>query len=161
VSNTPEDIIIMINYQVELFKDIYEEMYPTLLEHCAEVHKFADTMPLSPDKEKYQVMQEAGVLQIVSVRDSGKLVGYSVDFVTENLHYKEHLYASNDIIFIDPAYRHTGIAKELFEFVHEKLKERGVTATVVSMKSNKTFKALCEAVDMEPFEVSYIKDLRS
>ena len=77
-----------ITFQKELFRDIKLEIQPLLVQHWEEVAMYKDKVPLAPDWARYQDMEDNGVLHVVTVRDSGTLVGYYVTMIVHGLHYR-------------------------------------------------------------------------
>ncbi len=145
----------MITYQVETLEDFRDEIQPLLESHCDEVHHFKDDIPLSVDWEKYQALDKAGILHSVIVRDEGKLIGYFISFINTNMHYKEHSYAVNDILYVEPEYRNSSVAYNMFKYAEKCYKELGVSVFTVHMKKSKTFETLCSAVGLEEIETTY------
>ena len=97
------------------------------------------TIPLAPDYEQYL---KSKMVKSYSVRDGdGKLVGYSVYVLKSHPHYKNSLWAVQDIIYIDPARR--GYGMFLIKWCDEQLKLLGVQVVSHHVKvSNDWSKAL-------------------
>jgi len=95
----------MMKFQRELAQDVFEEMIPLLKKHWEEIAHFKD-IPLNPDVELYYQMEDAGTLRVYTARtEEGKLVGYCVFFLRNNLHYRSSFQALQDVLFIDPDHR--------------------------------------------------------
>ena len=78
----------MITYQVEKWDDCYEEAIPMLHTHYAEVATDKAIKPLDPDLEKYQSLEEAGMLRIFTARDQAQDCKYLRD-EAEGLHRED------------------------------------------------------------------------
>ena len=69
-------------------------------EHYEEIARNKHVMVLKPDEETYRKSEEMGTIFILSARQGDKLIGYSVNFVTNHLHYADLKLAQNDLLFI-------------------------------------------------------------
>jgi GNAT superfamily N-acetyltransferase len=85
--------------------DKINEAYELLELHREELTTHKDIMILNPDIEKYQRLQDVGVLHALGLYDGDKIVGYSVNLLTNNMHYADLVYLQNDVLFIHPDYR--------------------------------------------------------
>lgn len=105
----------------ELLELDYEE-----IEHDKEQRK------LNPHWDMYSQIESLGRLYIFTARDKGTLVGYFTVVVHEDLHDKDRLCASQDIIFLKKEYRkgYTGI--KLIRFGEGCLREDGLSHLVVT-----------------------------
>ena len=144
-------------YKVETVGECLSEMKPLLEKHWEEIALHKDKIKLDPDYDKYQEMEDAGTLQIVTARVGGQLVGYFISFVLMHPHYKEHSFAVNDILFVDMSYRRTLVGVGMFKYAEDKLKELGVSVIMVSMKTHAPFDHLCESLGYTNVERTYSK----
>lgn len=94
-----------ITYQWEAFSRIASELKSLLPLHWEEVALKHKGVPLEPDWERYFRFELAGYFKIVTVRDHGRLVGYSTWLILPHLHHASALWAHNDVMWIDPLYR--------------------------------------------------------
>jgi len=149
----------MITYQTEsLLPSLRDEIMPLLELHWHEIALNKD-IPLSIDWEKYQQAYDAGNMLICTARDEGILIGYSVFFVHSHLHYKENLFAVQDILFIDPAYRNSRAGIGVIRFSEQVLKESGVSVVMHHMKTAHDFSPLMERLGYDFVEKIYSKRL--
>lgn len=146
-----------IKYAVETLDECLEEMKPILKAHYEEVAMYQDKVPLAPDYDKYYALEEMGVFHIVTVRDSGTLIGYFLSIVTPNLHYSENLYAVNDILYLHKDYRSLGVGQKMFAFAEDRLKELGVSVIAIHMKTALPFDPLCKGMGYDYAERNYTK----
>ena len=84
----------------ELTWELYHELLPLLEVHWEEIADDKDKIKLNPDDATYFLMQEKGLLHCLICRFEGKIVGYLVTFLMHHPHYKDHIYAQNDIFFL-------------------------------------------------------------
>lgn len=116
----------MITYQVEDWKDIWQEAVPLWEPHYDEVGQNKQKMELNPDLEKLDVLNGQGRLHIVTVRRDGALVGYHATIVDTLIHYKHILAGMSDLYWLHKDCRGAGVGIKMFKKVEETLKARGV-----------------------------------
>lgn len=147
-------------YQQEFLLSVKQEIEPLLEEHWNEVSNNRDVIKLNPDWDTYYILEEQGMLHIFTARDNGKLVGYFVTITRLNIHYKDHLFAANDAIFIKKEYRKGFTGIRLIKFAEKFLKEDGVSVLVINTKTNKPFDRLLLWLNYKHIENVYSKLLR-
>lgn len=85
-------------------------------QHWEEVGVHKDEMPLDPDWDGYQRMEDDGELRLLSGRIDGVLRGYhSVRVVKGHLHYKSTPHAMSDAIYVLREHRRSGLGLELID----------------------------------------------
>lgn len=99
-----------------LFEEHYHELVPPARR---------PDMRLDPDWQAYEALSRVGKLVVLLVWDGPRLVGYSVNHVTTHLHYREYVYAINDVLFVTESMRGAGIYTALAQRTKQALKERG------------------------------------
>lgn len=150
----------MINYQQESLATCKTDAIPLLEKHWEEIALHKDKIKLNPDWEAYANLEDAGILKIFTARDTeGKLVGYFVVFVKAHIHYKDHLFAYNDIIFVDQEYRKGFTSVRLMKFAEKCLKADGAEVMVVNTKRHKPFDSLLVWLGYKHIENLYSKVL--
>lgn len=77
------------------------------------LHK--NSVPLDIDWERYEWFNANGLLDAVTVRDEGLLVGYNVFLYSRPIHYKSTLVANSDVIYLAPEYRNAKIGSLLID----------------------------------------------
>jgi GNAT superfamily N-acetyltransferase len=87
------------------------------------------------------------------------VVGYFVVLVGRNIHYKDHLFAQNDIIYVHPDYRKGSTGARLIKFAEKCLKEDGVSVLTINTKVHKPFDPLMERLGFNLIERVYSKYL--
>lgn len=146
-----------IKYAQESALEVIEEMDILTEKHWEEIAVNKDKIALNPDYEKYVALEDAGILKIYTVRDNGQLVGYFLVMVTPHLHYRDHIFAMNDIIYVDPTYRGSTIAYRLIKFAEQQLKADGVSVLMINMKVHAPFDRLLEGLGFSNTERVYTK----
>jgi len=125
--------------------------------HWEELALDKDKVPLSPQWDIYDKMDALGQLQIVVLRDDGKLVGYYWGFISPGLHYNTCLSATCDIFYVHPEYRCSNAGTVLFRAVEADLRRRGVHRWAVGSKLHKDCGALLRRLSFEAVETYYWK----
>ena len=109
----------MISIKVEVLTDSFiKEVTPTLEIHREELQSFKD-MQLNPHWDNYKLLQEVGKLVWIVAREDGIIVGYSLFIVDFNMHYKDFLFAIEDIFYVVPGKRGSRIAVKLVKASEE------------------------------------------
>lgn len=132
----------MISYQIETFDQVKDDIKDLLRLHYNEVALDREYIPLDPDWDKYEAIYHRGGLFIATARDDNKLIGYSVFFVVNHLHYSSTLVASNDVLYLRPEYRQGTAGIKLIKFSESELKKAGVDKAVWHIKYHKDFRKI-------------------
>lgn len=146
-----------IEFSVEKFEDIIEELKPLLQAHWEEVEIYQDKIKLNPDYNKYQIMSDQDMLHMVTARLDGRIVGYYISFIMPHMHYQNHKFAFNDILYLDPTMRKGFTALKLFKYAENSLKEIGVSVITIHTKVDIPFDTLCEYLNYDYAERIYTK----
>lgn len=151
----------MYDYQIqmELPSDVKDEAEPLLQQHWEEIAVNKDKIKLNVDWESYKKLEESGDIGLYTARYKGDLVGYFAVISQYHLHYKDHIYAVSDVVFVHQDHRKTKLGYRLFKHAEEDLKKRGVSVLVVNTKVHKPFDDLMEGMDFELIERTYSKYL--
>ena len=145
----------MVAYQVERFLSVMGEIKPLLEQHWQEIAVHKDRFPLNPDYEKYEIMDKMGILHIVTAREDGVLIGYFISFVMPHLHYRDCIFAMNDILFIAKKHRHGSLGTKLIYHAKEELKKIGAHRLCLHVKIDHDFGPLLERMGFECTEKNY------
>lgn len=148
-----------VSFQQEFLCQAREECIPLIESHWEEVAVNKDHIKLNPDWEAYEKLEELGVLTIFTARHFGKLVGYFVVIVQSNIHYKDHVFASNDIIYLHPDYRKGLTGVKLIKFAEKCLIQDGVSVMVINTKVKNPFDPVLERLGFNLTERVYSKYL--
>lgn len=110
--------------------------------HWEEIALNKELMKLKPLLDKYYQLEANGMLLIVGAYADGELVGYSVNFVTQHLHYAYLWTCNNDLVFIRHDLRKSGAGIELMQRTEQLAKERGAQMMLWHAKENTALAAL-------------------
>lgn len=145
----------MITAHIESFEENLEYLKPLLPIHYKELALNQDKVPLSPQFDKYVAAEQRGELIFVTLRSAGQMVGYFIGFIAPGLHYSTCLTCQMDIFYVLPEHRGSGAGFQLFKFVEQQLKKRGVQRMFVGSKMHKDASWLFEKLNYTPVETYY------
>lgn len=138
---------------------LFEEVLPLAQLHHDEIAPFKD-IPLDPDWDTYERMEQQGMLRIFTARgDDGTLVGYACWVVTANPHYRRNLYALCDVLFVKPGYRGAYIGAGLLRACEKRLVEEGVSVAYIHFQAGHDQRRLMQRQGYELKEFNYGKRL--
>lgn len=148
-----------IYFQREMSQDLWPEIGPLLEQHYDEVAKFKD-IPLEPDVDAYNAMEEAGKLRCFTARDCGKLIGYVVFICGSHLHYKSLRTAMQDVLFLSPEARKGTTALRFFDFFEKRLQAEGWHMTLQHQKpAHPALGVVCQRRGYEVMDIMWAKRL--
>lgn len=148
-----------VKYQQEFLSSVRGEIEPLLNSHWEEIALNKEKIKLNPDWDAYQSLEDQGKLKIFTARDDGQLVGYFVVIVGTNIHYKDHLFAANDIIYLSPKHRKGFTGIKLIKFAEKCLKNDGVSVLTINTKVHQPFDKLMDFLKFRKIERVYSKYL--
>ena len=149
--------MIHLSAQVEPFASCIGEIRPHLPRHWAELALDKEHVPLDPDCDRYEKMDAAGQLCMVTLRAQGQLVGYCCMMVSPELHYRTTLGARMDVFWLAPEYRGRMGGVRLFKAVEAELRRRGVKRAFMGSKLHRDSSRLFEALGYRPMEMWFSK----
>ena len=149
-----------ITYQQEFLVDVESEIIALIELHWQEIALNKDSIKLNPDWEAYAQLEHEGKLKIFTSRSGNNLVGYFVVFVAHNIHYKDHLFGTNDIIYLHPDYRKGFTGIKLIKFAEKSLKQDGVSVLVINTKAHQPFDTVLTFLGFNLIERVYSKYLK-
>jgi GNAT superfamily N-acetyltransferase len=149
----------MITFRQELLNTTEDEAKELLELHYAEIALNKDKIKLNPNWEAYHELEDNNNLKIFTARDSGKLVGYFVVIVGTSLHYKDHLFAENDILYLHKDYRKGWTGIRLIRFVENCMLEDGVSLMKINTKVHQNFGVILDRLGFNNTEEVYTKYL--
>ena len=146
-----------ISCQQEFLNQVRSDAEPLIKLHWDEIALNQDKIKLNPDWEAYQKLEDDNRLKIFTARKSKQLVGYFVVLLGTNIHYKDHVFASNDIIYLHKDYRKGFAGVRLIKFAEKCLKDDGVSVLLINTKIHRPFDKLLERLKFKPIERVYSK----
>ena len=112
----------MVVFQREQAQNCFLEAIPLLIEHGREL-KYYSELKLEPEFSRYEQLEFAGLLRTYTARLNKTLIGYAVFFFTPHLHFKNHIFATCDIIFVHP--KHRGFGLRFIRWCNDNLRNDG------------------------------------
>ena len=149
----------MITYQQEFLSSVKVECQYLIQQHWEEIALNKEVIKLNPDWDAYEALEGDDKLKVFTARDGNNLIGYFVVLVGTNLHYKDHLFATNDIIFLRKDYRKGMTGAKLIKFAEGCLTEDGVSVLNINTKVHQPFDPLLERLGFNCIERVYSKVL--
>lgn len=147
----------MIVFAREKVQALWPELFPLFEAHYHEIAKYQD-IELSPNTEAYEAMENAGVLRWYTARSEGRLIGYASFVVQRHLHYSKSLNATQDLVFLDPAYRGGRTGYRLMRYTEEQLKAEGVQVITHHVKvGHPALAGLLEFMGYEVMDLVYTR----
>jgi hypothetical protein len=136
---------------------ILEEAKPLFAKHWEEIAHYKD-IPLDPDYALYLKVQATGMIRAYSARtEDGTLIGYAIYFLKNHFHYKQTLYAQQDVLFFDPEQRGKGML--FLMWCDEQLKKLGVKVVSHHVKVAHDFSHALERIGYEKQDIILTKRL--
>jgi GNAT superfamily N-acetyltransferase len=147
-----------MQFQREEWSAALSELRPLFGRLWDDVAIDKDRFTAECDEEKYEKLDEQKILHLVTVRESAKLVGFFLVFVTPNAHY----FGAGDMAFTDmyyvlPRHRKGNIGIRLFAFMEETLRERGVVKFYTSHKLHRDRSTMMKSLGFKATDIVYSK----
>jgi GNAT superfamily N-acetyltransferase len=114
-----------MEFKVEKFAVVRSELEGLIHQHWREVSGDA-FRPLDINWPQYYVLDQAGMLFVLTARVEGRMIGYVIHLLYRPLHYRYSLMASDDAHFLLPEYRRGTAAWRMFKAVEQQLRQLGV-----------------------------------
>ena len=130
-----------------------------LPKHYEESAKHKDVMVLDPDIAKYEGLEQQGNLSIIAAYKEGKMIGYSINFITNNMHYKNLMMGHNDILFVDTEHRNSKVGLKLISLSEKICKEEGCEVYLLHAKEDSPLHRLCPRLGYGVQDIIFSKRL--
>ncbi|MDC0135763.1 hypothetical protein OAI26_03680 [Sulfitobacter sp.] len=145
--------------QREDFDDVKHEFDSLVIKNWEDTGLKKYGLNLNPDWAAYEVMNQAGLIGVYTVRKDTDLVGYLVVLARAHPHYKDHVFASNDILFIDKEHRKGLLGYFLIKYVVEDLEKLGVSVLLFNTTVEKPYDPILKRLGFDLTEKLYMKFL--
>jgi len=117
------------------FVDVIGDLRHLLLRNHEETSPFPG-IPLDIDAHRYMRIEAMGALRCYVATVSGRMIGYAAFIVDEHLHHKGAVFATQDVIYVEPESRKTLAGMLLVRFIEDDLRDRGVQVIIHFQKKN-------------------------
>lgn len=128
-------------------------------EHWDEIARNKHLMVLSPDIEQYRRIEQAGMLFAVFAYDGDRMIGYSINILSVNLHYSSLLMANNDLLFIAKEYRAGRVGVRLIEETKRLAAKRGARLMLWHAKEETPLAAILPRMGCTVQDIIYSQEL--
>jgi len=145
----------MITFQKEAPEPFTQEAMDLFQKHYEEIAERTDVIVLDPDLKRYNNLYSQNMLEIHTIRDDGKLVGYSLWFVMNHIHYKNSLTANSDVLYISPDYRKGMLGVKFIKWSLEEIKKRNPQRIMFHVKPFMDYSPILERLGANYFEKTY------
>ena len=133
----------MVDLYVEPLSDkLIGEVQPLIELHYEELTLHKQVVKLDPDWNRYKSLADQNMITIITARDKGILIGYSLFFVNSHIHYKNNIMANNDVLYLHPDYRQGRTGLKLIRKCEQVLQEQQVDKIVWHVKYAKDFRQI-------------------
>ncbi len=149
----------MLTLHLENLTKVKRELQPLLEQHWELVAMYQDKIKLNPDWKEYARLDASGALRIFTARNDGVLVGYFVLIINKSIHYKDHFFATNDVIFVKPDSRAGATGYKLLKYAENYCRECGVSMLTINTKVAVPFDSLLTGNGYDLAERVYTKYL--
>lgn len=125
----------MPEFAVESVGDVWGEATALMERNEAETGPM-EGEEFAPDKDNYLILEKTDMLRLFTVRKDGRLIGYAMFIVTPHSHYTKMMWAIQDVIYVDEAYRFGRLTMRFIDYQDALLREGGVDVVLrqVSVK---------------------------
>ena len=148
-----------LEFKQEFINDVKPEIVNLINLHWEEIALNKDVIKLNPDWKSYYNLEDNNKLKIFTARYDNVLIGYFIVIISVHLHYKDHLFATNDILYMHPDYRKGFAGIKLIKYAERCIKEDGISVMTINVKEHKSFGVILERLDYTPVETVYSKAL--
>ena len=146
-----------VTFQQEFTATIEREMRELVKHHWEEIALNKERIRLNPDWDAYVRLEEEGILKCFTARDGHALVGYFIVFCRPHIHYVDHVFAVNDVIYLHPDHRKGRTGISLIKFAERCLADDGVSVLLINTKAHRPFDGVLERLGFSLTERVYGK----
>jgi hypothetical protein len=150
---------VLIEFKQEFLSQVEEECQELIRLHWEEIALNKGKIKLNPDWESYYEAEKQNKFKVFTARSSGTLVGYFAVFIGSNPHYKDHLFAANDVIYLHKDFRKGMTGVKLIKFAEACLKQDGVSVLSINTKTHQPFDLILSRLGFNLIERVYSKYL--
>lgn len=134
-------------------------MRPLFAEHFRELGVNQNRLEAVADEPRYEQLEKAGILFLLTVRNEGQLVGYFSGFIMRHLHYLgAGPWAMTDMYYVKPEYRR-GAGLKLFRAFKQLAHDKGCKFAVTSCKVHKDHSEFLQKLGFAWTDKTFIANL--
>jgi hypothetical protein len=143
-------------------ENLSEELIDEVCKYSnAHLREIGGDAEMEPDvwHEFYYAIEKADNLRIYTARN-GKLVGYSVYFVSPHRHHKTVLQATSDLMYMDPTARKGLVGMAFLKWCEEQLKDDGVSVIYHFSSSAKDLSPMLGRMGYNEVQTMWVRKLK-
>lgn len=146
----------MITFELETWDSYYAGCQELWKEHYEELCTRPGVKPMSPDVPYFQFLDANGMLQILTARCAGVMVGYCLVIVRRHTHY-DVLGGFEDSYFLSKIQRKGGVGFRMLLAALHHLRKRGVQEVYFMSKTRFGMEKLFEKLGFEQSDQVWTK----
>lgn len=128
-------------------------------EHWQEVALNKHVMVLNPCVVKYQALEQAGKIMILSAWDDDELAGYSVCIIDNHLHYSDLVVCYNDLLFVSKKYRASKLGIRLIRETEQEGARRGAKLMLWHAKQDTALAVIMSRMKYKVQDIIFSKEI--
>tara|TARA_R100000353_G_scaffold22395_1_gene19833 strand:+ start:414 stop:923 length:510 start_codon:yes stop_codon:yes gene_type:complete len=132
---------------------------PLFQEHYEEIALRKDLMELKPNWPMYDALDKSGSLFIYLAMQDDVCIGYSMNLVTNHLHYADLQYCQNDVLFIKKEFRGGRIGLRLMKITEDYAKSLGCNMMLWHAKEDTALAKLLPRLKYGVQDIVFSKEL--
>lgn len=127
-------------------------------EHWKETEMYRHGQEFKPIFERYNQYAKLGWLFHFVARDEGKMVGYSLIYLTPSMHTQKSI-ATEDTFFLSPSHRKGRNGIRFYRYIEQEMFKKGAFEVVFTAKMTNSVGKILEYLDFQRVAVQYSKQL--
>lgn len=116
---------------------IARELTPIFLRHARELDRFSGKITIDPNWNNFYALELAGVLNCLTCRVGGQIVGYHFVVLFPDLMHAGTRWATSNMLWLDPAHRKGLTGYKLLSIAKKELQKNGIQVHQLSIKLDK------------------------
>ena len=132
---------------------------PLFREHYEEIARNKEVMVLNMNWPMYEALDEKQALFVYLVMQDNVCIGYSLNIVTNHLHYADLLYAQNDVLFIKKELRGGRLGLRLMKVTEDHAKSIGCKLMLWHAKEHTALARILPKLKYGVQEIMYSKEI--
>lgn len=149
-----------LTFQQEQWPDVSRELKALVAIQWQEIALDKEEIPLDPDWSLYDRAHQKGIVNITTIRDGERLVGWYVNLVQAHPHYKTTLFGFLDLYYVLPAYRLPTVGMRLFGEMEKAMRALGVKELISITKMHHNIAPVFDRLGWRETGITYTKILK-
>lgn len=149
----------MIEIRLSNVSEMLANAQEMFVEHWDEIALNKRVMKLKVDEDRYKALEATGSMLILGAYDGEALIGYSVNFMINHLHYADLKICSNDVLFIKKEYRQGRLGLMMIAETERQAKEMGAELILWHAKKDTALEAIMPKIGYGIQDIIFSKEL--